>query len=145
TCHTEDKEVEKAYLHFVENIDPKGKPYWHKIKELFVANPLHKKLPKKRWLVFTRGVEMEIKLYREINIPLQVEDAKLSQRYQKITGSMMVTVQGKEQTLQQAGRYLEGTDRAVRQEAWEAIAARRAKDRDELENIFDEMVKLRTR
>ena len=145
TCHTEDKDVEKAYLHFVENIDPKGKPYWHQIKELFVASPLHKKLPAKRWLVFTRGVEMEIALYREENIPLQVEDAKLSQRYQKIVGSMMVTVQGKEQTLQQAGRYLEGTDRTVRQEAWEAIAARRAKDRDELETIFDEMVKLRTR
>ena len=145
TCHTEDKAVEAAYLLFIESIEPKCKPYWHRIKELFVANPLHQKLPKNRWMVFARGVEMEIKLYREENIPLQVEDAKLSQRYQKVVGSMMVKVQGKEQTLQQAGRYLEGTDRAVRQEAWAAIAARRAKDRDQFETIFDEMVKLRTR
>ena len=145
TCHTEDKAVEAAYLLFIESIEPKCKPYWHRIKELFVANPLHKKLPKNRWMVFARGVEMEIKLYREENIPLQVEDAKLSQRYQKVVGSMMVKVQGKEQTLQQAGRYLEGTDRAVRQEAWAAIAARRAKDRDQFEAIFDAMVKLRTR
>ncbi len=145
TCHTEDKAVEAAYLLFIESIEPKCKPYWHRIKELFVANPLHQKLPKNRWMVFARGVEMEIELYREENIPLQVEDAKLSQRYQKVVGSMMVKVQGKEQTLQQAGRYLEGTDRAVRQEAWAAIAARRAKDRDQFETIFDEMVKLRTR
>ncbi len=145
TCHTEDKEIEKAYLHFVEEIDPKCKPYWHQTKELFVANALHKKLPAKRWMVFTRGVEMEIKLFRPENIPLQVEDAKLSQRYQKITGSMMVTIEGKEMTLQQAGRYLEKTDRAIRQEAWETIAKRRAQDREELESIFDEMVKLRTR
>ncbi len=144
TCHTEDKDVEAAYLHFVENIDPKCKPYWHQTKELFVANPLHKKLPKKRWMVFTRGVEMEIKLYRPENIPLQVEDAKLSQRYQKLVGAMMVTIDGKEHTLQQAGRYLEVTDRAKRQHVWETIAARRAKERDEFETIYDELIKVRT-
>src|SRR5262245_39912097 len=26
TCHTDNEEAEKAYLHFVENIDPKVKP-----------------------------------------------------------------------------------------------------------------------
>ena len=144
TCNTEDKEIEKAYLHFIENIEPKSKPYWHKLKELFVANPLHKKLPAKRWMVFTRGVEMEIMLFRDKNIPLQVEDAKLSQRYQKITGAMTVNFKGSEQTLQQLGRYLEEPDRTLRQEAWEAISARRAKDREELEGLFDKMVKLRT-
>ncbi len=144
TCHTDDKDIETAYLHFVENIDPKCKPYWHQTKELFVANPLHKKLPKQRWMVFTRGVEMEIKLFRAENIPLQVEDAKLSQRYQKVVGAMMVEIEGKELTLQQAGRYLEVPDRAMRQKVWEIISARRAKERDEFEGIFDELVKIRT-
>jgi oligoendopeptidase F len=88
---------------------------------------------------------MEIKLFRDENIPLQVEDAKLSQRYQKITGAMTVNFKGSEQTLQQLGRYLEETDRSLRKEAWEAIAARRAKDREEMEGLFDEMVKLRTK
>src|SRR5476649_51782 len=50
TCHTEDKAVEAAYLLFIESIEPKCKPYWHRIKELFVANPLHQKLPKNRWM-----------------------------------------------------------------------------------------------
>lgn len=143
TCHTEDKEIEKAYLHFIENIEPKGKPYWHKLKELFVASPFSAKLPKARWMVFTRGVKNEIELYREENILLQVDEAKLSQRYQKLIGAMTANFEGQEQTLQQIGRYLEETDRGIRQRAFETIAKRRAQDREEIEQIFDDQVKLR--
>ena len=143
TCHTEDKAVEKAYLHFVEHIDPKAKPYWHKLKELFVACPFQSKLPKARWMVFKRGVINEIELFQEKNIALQVEEAKLSQRYQKLIGAMTAVFQGKEQTLQQVGRHLEDPDRKLRQEAYDAIAKRRAKDRGEIESIFDELVRLR--
>ena len=51
---------------------------------------------------------------RLVLFPLQVEDAKLSQKYQKITGAMTVVFDGKEQTLQQLGRYMEEPDRALR-------------------------------
>jgi oligoendopeptidase F len=144
TCDTASKDSKKAYLHFIETIEPGAKPYWHKLKELFVASPFAKKLPLKRWMVFKRGVDMEIKLFREANIPLQVQDAKLSQKYQELSGAMTVVFEGKEQTLQQLGRYMEETDRGLRQRAFEAIAARRAKDRGAIEDIFDEMIKLRT-
>lgn len=143
TCQTDDKAIEAAYLHFVENIDPKAKPYWHKLKELFVACPFSEKLPKARWMVFKRGVKNEIELYQEKNIPLQVEEAKLSQRYQKIIGAMTANFKGTEQTLQQLGRYLEDPDRGLRQQAYETIAKRRAKDREEIEQVFDDLVKLR--
>src|SRR5689334_10687875 len=31
SCHTEDEAIEKAYLHFVENIEPKVKPLYFEL------------------------------------------------------------------------------------------------------------------
>src|SRR5258708_16262471 len=67
TCQTDDPANEKAYLDFIENIDPKAKPHWHKLKELFLANPQHKKLPKKRWMVFKRSTKNEVELFKSEN------------------------------------------------------------------------------
>ena len=53
---------------------------------------------------------------------LETEEAKLSQQYQKLTGSLTVNFRGEEKTLVQMGRYLEEPDRALRQEAWELVA-----------------------
>jgi oligoendopeptidase F len=39
--------------------------------------------------------------------------------------------------------FLEETDRALRQEAWELVARRRLADRDAIDDLFDEMVALR--
>jgi oligoendopeptidase F len=92
-----------------------------------------------------RFIANEFELYREENIELEAKDAELRQKYQKIMGAMTVTYEGKEQTLQQLGRHLEENDRARRQEVWELIAKRRLQDREPLEDLYDEMVKLRTR
>ncbi|HYG74771.1 MAG TPA: M3 family oligoendopeptidase [Planctomycetota bacterium] len=145
TCHTDDAETEKAFLHFIEHLEPKAKPHWHKIKEIFLSIPAHKKLPQKRWQVFTRAVKNDVELFRPENVALQVEESKLDQQYQKIMAAMTVQFQDKEQTLQQMGRYLEETDRSLRQNAWELIAKRRLQDKDKIEQIFDELLKLRTK
>jgi len=42
------------------------------------------------------------------------------------------------------GRYLEEPDRALRQEAWELVAQRRLQDVDKCEEIFDQLIKLRS-
>ena len=143
TCKTDDPEIEKAYLRFIEEIEPRAKPHWHKIKELFINNPHHKKLPQRRWKVFLRAVNNDIELFKPENVPLEVEESKLEQQYQKTMAAMTVTFQGREQTLQQMGRYLEEPDRQTRQEAWELITARRLQDKDKIEQIYDDMLKLR--
>ena len=58
---------------------------------------------------------------------------------------MTVTLDGREYTLQQAGRFLEEPDRALRQRAWEAIASRRLTERQKLDDIFDKQLDLRGR
>ena len=145
TCQTDDEAIEKAYLDFIENIDPKCKPHWNTIKALFYANPFRKKLPQKRWMVFVRGVKNDIELFRKENVPLQVDESKLEQQYQKTMAGMTVQFLGKEQTLQQMGRYLEEPDREIRRQAWELVAKRRLQDKDKIEQIYGEMLVLRAK
>src|SRR4051812_49239660 len=44
TCHTDSPEAEKAYLHFVENIQPQLKPREFKLAQIFIAHPLRSQL-----------------------------------------------------------------------------------------------------
>jgi oligoendopeptidase F len=143
TCQTDDPAAEKGYLHFIEHIDPQAKPHWHRIKELFLACKYNAKLPEKRWMVFKRAAKNDVALFRPENIPLQVEESKLEQQYQKTMAAMTVQFQGKEQTLQQMGRYLEEPDRGLRRDAWELIAQRRLQDKEKFEQIYDDLLKLR--
>src|SRR3974390_2371914 len=39
TCHTDNAEAEKAYLHFIEHVDPQLKPRQFKLAQTHVKNP----------------------------------------------------------------------------------------------------------
>jgi oligoendopeptidase F len=143
TCDTTSPEYEKAYLTFVEEVAPKVEEALHRLRVKFASAPAWKDLDPKRYLVLKRKWENAIAIFREENIPLKVEEEKLGQRYQKIFGAMTVEFEGRTQTLQQMGKYLEEPDRRTREKAWELISERRLKDKDELESIFEELLSLR--
>jgi oligoendopeptidase F len=143
SCHTESKEAEAAYLHYVEKIEPELKPRHFKLEKIYLASPFRKQLDQTRFAVFDRSIQNHVALYREENVALETEEAKLGQQYQKLMGSLMVTYKGEEKTLTQMGRYLEEPDRNLRQEAWEMIAKRRLQEADKVEELFDGLIKLR--
>ncbi len=143
TCHTDNPDAEKAYLDFVENIEPQLKPRQFQLAKLYEAHPLRSQLPKSRYEVFDRSTMVHVELFRPENVPLETEEAKLSQQYQKISGALTAQFRGEEKTLVQMGRYLEETDRPLRQEAWELVANRRLQAAAEFEDIFDRLVDLR--
>jgi oligoendopeptidase F len=143
TCHTDNAEAEKAYLHFVENVEPQLKPRQFKLAQAYVTHPLRAQLPKERYQVFDRDTQVHVELFRAENVPLETEEARLSQQYQKLSGSLTVQFRGEEKTLVQMGRYLEEPDRALRQEAWELVANRRLQEAERFDTIFEQLVKLR--
>jgi oligoendopeptidase F len=143
TCHTDSADAEKAYLHFVEHVEPEIKPRQFRLEQAYLAQPLRAQLAKQRYEVFDRDTRQHVELFRPENVPLETEEARLGQQYQKLSGSLTVHFRGEEKTLAQMGRYLEETDRALRQEAWEVVARRRLDEREKFENFFDELVKLR--
>jgi oligoendopeptidase F len=143
TCHTNNAEAEKTYLHFVEHIEPQLKPLQFKLEQAYLRHSLRDKLPGDRYGVFDRNTQVHVELYRDENVPLETEEARLSQQYQKLSGSLTVQYRGEEKTLAQMARYLEEVDRALRQEAWELVARRRLEEADKFEQMFDELVRLR--
>lgn len=143
TCHTEDAAAEKAYLHFVGEIEPRIKPRQFTLAQLYLVHAQRPRLPRDRYAVLDRDVEVQVELFRQENIPLQTDETKTGQQYQKLMGSLTVQFRGEERTLIQVSRYLEEPDRALRQEAWELVANRRLQEADRLDEIFERLIDLR--
>ena len=143
TCHTDDSGAEKAYLDFVENIEPRLKPRQFAMEQLYWGHAWRSSLPRPRYEVFDRDIGVRVELFRPENVPLETEEAKLSQQYQKLTGSLTVNYRGEEKTLPQMAPYLEEPDRAVREETWRLTANRRIQEVEKFEGYFEAMSSLR--
>ena len=143
TCHTDNAEAEKAYLHFVENVEPQIKPRQFRLERIFIGHPLRVQLPRPRYDVFVRDTRNHVELFREENVPLETEEAKVGQQYQKLSGSLTVPFRGEEKTLAQMGKYLEDPGRPLRREAWELVARRRLQERGKFEDMFAQLLRLR--
>ncbi|MBL9128173.1 MAG: M3 family oligoendopeptidase [Verrucomicrobiales bacterium] len=145
TCRTDDAEAEKAYLRFVEEIEPRLKPRQFALEKQYLAHPARSGLSVDRYGVFDRMTEVHVALYRDENVPLETEEARIGQQYQKLSGSLTVEFRGEERTLVQMGRYLEEPDRSLRREAWERVARRRLAEKDAFDEQFDALLSLRHR
>jgi oligoendopeptidase F len=144
-CHTDDAEIEKAYLHYVEKIAPKIKPVYFELQKKFLSVPCHTELDAGRFGMLTREWRSAVELFRPENVPLQTEVAKLNNEYDKTIGAMTVEFDGQTLTLQQLSRYLEEPNRETRERAWRLSADRRLVDREKFEGLFDQMLGLRKR
>ncbi len=145
TCHTDNADAEKAYLHFVEHLEPQIKPRQFRLEKILAGHPLHAQLPMPRYEVFLRDLGNRVELFREENVALETEEARLAQQYLKLCGALTVQFRGEEKTLTQMAKLLEEPDRALRQEAWALVAQRRLQERETFEEQFDELLKLRAR
>jgi oligoendopeptidase F len=143
TCHTDDEQARRAYLDFVEQIEPKLKTIGFELDKRIVNSPHRGGLDQERYGVLLRNLTADVEIFRDENVPLQTEDTKLGQKYSEICGAMTVAFQGEEKPLPMMARYLEETDRATREEAWRLVADRRYQDHEQITSIFDEMIALR--
>lgn len=144
TCDTENPEIEKAYIHFLEEIAENLKAADDRLKRCFLGSPARKQLPSRRYSVLDRHLQNDVDLFREANIALETRESKGTQRYQKLIGSLTVSFEGRDQTLQQMKRYLEYPERSRREAAWKAVVERRLSERDRLEELFEELLGTRS-
>jgi oligoendopeptidase F len=143
TCQTDDPQREKDYLSFVENVEPVVKIGAFSLDRKYLKSPGRKSLSPERYSVLDKRVENNVAIFREQNVELEKEETKLAQKYAKIAGAMTVNYRGQERTMQQMARFLEETDRKVREETWLLSENRRQKDRDALSELYDELIGIR--
>lgn len=143
TCDTENKTLEEAFVFFVTQIQPQIQPYADKLNKKLVESPFVAWLDKDTYFTYLRSVRKSIELFREENIPLQSELAVLAQQFGTIAGKMTVEVDGKEYTLQQASKFLESHDRALRESVYRKINERRLQDKEALNDLYTQLVQKR--
>ncbi len=143
TCDTDNKLLEESFNFFCMEIQPKIQPYADALNKKLLAAPALKELDQHKYHTFLRVVQKNIELFKEENIPLQAEVSVLQQQYGQITGAMTIEVEGKEYTLQQAGRFLESHDRNIREQVYHKIQKRRLADKDKLDELYDKLIALR--
>ncbi len=143
TCFTQDAEKEKAYLHFVENIEPKLSEASDKLNRRIADHPETQNLPEEEFGHWRRSIQVSLELFLEKNIPIHTEVTKLTQSYQKICSEMTVEWEGEIKTLSQMAPLLQSPDRSMREKVWRKITTRRAQDKEKLDTLFDELLVLR--
>ena len=143
TCQTEDKDAEKAYLDFVEKIEPEEKKCNFLLAKKLIQHANLKELKNQRYEVFIRDTALQVELFRSENVSLETKTAKLGQQYQKTIGGLTVQFEGKEQTLIQMSRHLEEPERKHRQKAWELVANRRLEEAEKIDVYINDLAEIR--
>lgn len=143
SCHTDDPEIEKAFLHFVENIEPKLKPVYFELQKKYLNSPHRSAWTDQRFQMLDRKWTADVEIFRPENVPLETEVTRLVTEYDKTCGAMLVEFRGQTYTLQQLARFQEETDRQTRFEAFEAGVKRRLQDNEKIETIYEKLLSLR--
>lgn len=150
TCRTEDTAAQQAYADYIQAIPPQLKPASFELDQRFVDLAARLALDavpdasgKPRYTVMQRDLAADVSIFRPENVAVETELDLLAQKYEQVAGAMTVTYDGREQTMPQMARYQELTDRSVRESAWRAVSERRLKDKDAIDAVYDEMIKLR--
>lgn len=140
TCDTTDKTYEEAFTYFCMEIQPKLQPYAHELNKKLLDCPFTPELDKREYFTYLRSVKRSVELYNENNVPLFAELSVMQQQYGAIVGKMTIQIDGKEYTLQQAAKFLENTDRGLREEVFRKMAVRRLADRETLDTLYTALI-----
>lgn len=140
TCDTTDKSLEDAFTYFCMEIQPKLQAYADQLNKKLIACSYTSELDQSLYHTYLRSVRKSIELFREENIPIAAELSVLQQQYGAIAGKMTVEVDGKEYTLQQAAKFLESSDRKLRESVYHKIQDRRKQDENAMHELYSTLI-----
>lgn len=140
---TADEEKEKAFLNFVENMAPGYSLADQALKERLLERMTSDDMAGDDMRVPMQKMRNQAELFREANIPLFTELAKLGNEYDKATGGMKTDWEGEEKNLNQLNSLLLDRDRDVRERAWKVTMDLWQGKRGELNDIYRRMLERR--
>jgi oligoendopeptidase F len=139
SCNTADTENEQAHLRFASEIDPKADEQRARLQSRLVELGYMREGLE----TVVRRFRNQMELFREANVPLFTELAKVSTEWSKAIGAMTVDWDGEEKTPPQMWPYLEDNDRQIRERAFRSMFKPYIDQRDTLAGFFDRMYDLR--
>ncbi|SFC11601.1 oligoendopeptidase, M3 family [Bacillus sp. 491mf] len=137
-------EFYKEEQDFFDEYSPIVKGYVTKYYEALTQSPFRKQLEEYYGIQLFALAEAEMKTYSdEVVADLQLEN-KLSSGYTQLLAAAKIVFEGEERTLSQLVPFMENRDRNMRKQASEAYYGYLAEHEEELDRIYDELVKVRT-
>ncbi|MCF6461264.1 M3 family oligoendopeptidase [Clostridium sp. Cult3] len=89
--------------------------------------------------------EMELKTFSEEIIEDLIRENKLVTEYDKLIASAKIDFEGEVRNLSQMAPFMQSKDRAIRKKAYETYIGFFEEKEEEIDRIYDELVKVRTR
>ncbi|MDD6796303.1 MAG: M3 family oligoendopeptidase [Clostridiaceae bacterium] len=129
---------------YYDEIEPKVTDFETKYKKLVYDSEYRDFLEKKIGKVAFKNIELKLKSFDECLIPLKQKENALTSKYSKLLAELKVEYKGEEMSLPMLGKHTKSNDRSVRAEAVKAKSNKLLTIREELDNIYDELVKNRT-
>lgn len=143
TLDTADSAKEQAFLNFVENMEPGYRRAEQTLKERLLSIVAGNDELGSGMEVPLARMRNQAELFREANIPLMTELAKLGNEYDKVTGELKADWDGEEKNLYQLKSLLLDQDRAIRERAWRATMSLWQEKRGQLNELYAKMLPLR--
>ncbi len=142
--YTDNETYKKDYLQYITEILPEEERYDNILDRKLVRSPYFEQLPDDPYRNLKRQTYLKLKVFNEKNLPLLATMRQMEQEFAEITGRLTIHYKGEELTLPQAAVFLQNPDRAVRAEVYEAIARKRQSVQEQLEDLYDNLVSVRT-
>ena len=144
TVNTKDAFYSKETDYYDET-NPKFEAFSQRFYQALVASPHRAGLESIFGSLMFRNAEMALKGFDERIIPDMAEENRLSTQYQKLIASAQIPFDGKTLNISQLSAYFESPDRATRKAAMEKRSEFLAAHQQELDEIYDALVKNRDR
>ncbi|MDM5187622.1 M3 family oligoendopeptidase [Bacillus sp. DX4.1] len=130
---------------FFDEHSPIVQGYVTKYYNALMGSPFRQELEAHYGTQLFALAESELKTYSdEVVKDLQLEN-KLSSQYTQLLAAAKIAFEGEERTLSQLVPFMQHTDRNMRKQASEAYYGFLAEHEKELDGIYDELVKVRTK
>ena len=142
TINTADKFYD-GEREFFDEIGPELEESEQAINIALLDSPYRKKLEAHYGSLLFKNLEISRRSFKPELIPLMQEASKLEAQYQKLYAGLTVEFDGQTMPLPMLGKYKESPDRAVRRAAFEAEGKVFDANREELDEIYDKLVKNR--
>ena len=112
--------------------------------KVLVTSKFRKELEDKYGKFLFDQAECSLKTFNEEVIPQLQEENKLSSKYDKLIASAKIPFDGEERTLSQMAPYTQSKDRNVRKDAAKKVAEFFSAHKNDFDEIYDKLVKVRT-
>ncbi len=129
---------------YYDEIMPLIENYENAYARVLYESPYRAELEEKLGPVFFKNVEIALKSFDEKIIPLMQEENALASRYQKLIATAKIPFEGEVYNLSLMRKFMTDVDRNVRKGAWKAVSGYFQSVTNEIDEIYDKMVKNRT-